>query len=478
MYILTKYKKIPKNLKATFFFAISSFATSGINYITTPIFTRLLTQEQYGIISVYNSWLQIIQVIASMTLIFPGILNVGLYEHKENRWKYLSNILGITTLSSISLSIVYIIFHNIINKITTLPTSLNILMLVICALQPAITFWTFKKRYEYDYKIAFVLSVGSAIFSQIVSIFTTLYFKKKGFENLAEIRLWSASIITILLALFIYVYICKKGKSIINLKLWKSTVLVAIPLIPHYLGSVILSDTDKIMIGKMIGNNKAGIYGLAAVLSAVGVLLWRALGVTFNPFINEKLGERDFKSIRELIKPLWYVTALICLITSLIAPEFIRIFATKEYLEGIYVIPPISIGIFIHILYDNFSAISFFHKKSIKIMMATVIAALSNLILNWIFIHIFGFIIAGYTTLISYFIMTIIHYFNMCYIEKEKIYDIKTAIIITIILSASCLSCNLLYKFTYIRYILIFIILCILCTQIKPLLKALTKMKI
>ena len=75
-----KFKNMPQSLKATLVFAIASFATSGINYLTTPIFTRLLSGAEYGTVAVYNSWYSIVRVFASMTLIFPGILNVGLYD--------------------------------------------------------------------------------------------------------------------------------------------------------------------------------------------------------------------------------------------------------------------------------------------------------------------------------------------------------------------------------------------------------------
>ena len=46
----------------------------------------------YGTIAVYNSWFSIIQVFATLTMVYPGILQVGLYEHSENRWKYLSSV--------------------------------------------------------------------------------------------------------------------------------------------------------------------------------------------------------------------------------------------------------------------------------------------------------------------------------------------------------------------------------------------------
>lgn len=112
MLILKKLRNSSVSLKATLAFGTASFAVSGINYITTPIFTRLLSTSDYGVIAVYNSWNSIIQVFATMTLIFPGILQVGLYEHSENRWKYLSSILGIITCATGILAILCLFFYD------------------------------------------------------------------------------------------------------------------------------------------------------------------------------------------------------------------------------------------------------------------------------------------------------------------------------------------------------------------------------
>ena len=165
-----KFKRMPENLKATLVFAIASFATSGINYLTTPIFTRLLTGAQYDTVAVYNSWFAIVRVFASMTLIFPGILNVGLYDHSENRWKYLSSMLGITSLCSVVLGIVYALCPGVFQSLLGLPNSLMVLMLLSCFALPATTFWTMKQRYEYRYKATFFVSVGSAVLAQAVAV--------------------------------------------------------------------------------------------------------------------------------------------------------------------------------------------------------------------------------------------------------------------------------------------------------------------
>ncbi len=476
--LLNKIKNVPENIKATLVFGIASFSISGLKYITTPIFTRILTTTEYGTVGIYNSWYAIVQVIMSLTLMYPGILNVGLYEHRDNRWKYLSSMLGIITVVSSVVMVLYFLSYKCINNFIGIPPNLVLLMLLTCIFQPASNIWTAKQRYEYKYAITFGVTVGTAFIAQICSVVCVII-KKDSAINLAEVRLWSAGVINIAVAVFLYIYILCKGKQFYNGILWKETLIVAIPLIPHYLSHVLLNGTDKIMIGRMIGADKAGIYNLAAILSSIGVLFWRALLTTFSPFVNAKIGERKFEEIRMAVKPLWIFTGGFCILGALLSPEIIKLFGTKEYLEGVYVVPPVVAGVFTYTMYDAFAAVSFFHKKSVNIMLASMTAAVANIIMNYLGIPKFGFIIAGYTTLISHLILIFMHYLNIKKIEKEKIYDGKLAVLSLLVITGACLSCNLLYQGpSIIRYILSIGILLYLFIKRRTLYKALADMKV
>jgi O-antigen/teichoic acid export membrane protein len=280
------------------------------------------------------------------------------------------------------------------------------------------------------------------------------------------------------LGLCLFAHILRKGRVFVDLLLWKKTFLVALPLIPHYLGGELLSSMDKIMIDALVGKQEAGIYALAAILSAIGILLWRALSVMFNPFVNAKLGSREFTKIREAVKPLMLVVGVLCVIASLAAPEIIRILATEEYLAGVYVVPPVAAGIFIHAMYDTFAAVSFFHKKSTRIMTATLTAAAVNLVGNYVFIKSFGYIAAGYTTLLSNLVLTAMHYRNARCIEPQEIYDPKFSLLSVILVTAGCLLCNLIYPFLVLRYALMAALLVFLWTRRKSVLDMLTSMKV
>ena len=469
-----KFKNMPESVKATLVFAIASFATSGINYLTTPIFTRLLTGAEYGTVSVYNSWYAIVRVIASMTLIFPGILNVGLYEHSENRWKYLSSMLGVTTVSTLALSVLYALFPAVFQNLLGLNGSLMILMLLSCFALPATTFWTMKQKYEYRYQVTFFVSVGSAVLAQAVAVAAVM----AADGHLDQVRLWSAGIVNMAVGLVLFAYILKQGRAFVDIPLWKKTLVVAIPLIPHYVSGELLSSINQIMIGNMVGKAEAGIYSLAAVLSAIGILLWRALTVMFNPFVNAKLGSREFQTIRETVKPLMLVVGVMCVIASLAAPEIIRILATEEYLAGVYVVPPVAAGVFIHAMYDTFAAVSFFHKKSTRIMTATLTAAAVNLVGNYVCITAFGYISAGYVTLLSNLVLTAMHYRNARCVESEEIYDPKFSLLAVALVTAGCLLCSLIYPYAALRYAIVAALLVFLWTRRKSVLDMLMGMKV
>ena len=72
MNITSKYRSLSVQAKAALWFTICSFLQKGISFITVPIFTRLMSTEEYGTYTVYLSWLQILTILTSLYL-FNGV---------------------------------------------------------------------------------------------------------------------------------------------------------------------------------------------------------------------------------------------------------------------------------------------------------------------------------------------------------------------------------------------------------------------
>ena len=82
-----------------------------------------------------------------------------------------------------------------------------------------------------------------------------------------------------------------------------------------------------------------------------------------------------------------------------------------------------------------------------------------NVLLNAIFIPKFGYIVAAYTTLIAYIILSILQGFIMIKVHKKPLYNMKLITVISCLVVLICLIFNSLYKLSIIRYCIIVIIL-------------------
>ena len=99
--LVQKYRTIKAPVKASLWFLICGFLQKGISMITTPIFTRVMTDVEYGRFSVYNSWLSIVQIIVSLNLA-AGVYTRGLVKNENNQKVFTSSMLGLSSTVSLS----------------------------------------------------------------------------------------------------------------------------------------------------------------------------------------------------------------------------------------------------------------------------------------------------------------------------------------------------------------------------------------
>lgn len=144
------------------------------------------------------------------------------------------------------------------------------------------------------------------------------------------------------------------------------------------------------------------------------------------------------------------------------APEVIYIFAGEKYTDAIYVIPPIALSVLFIFEYSLFSTIEYYYEKTKWISTATCICAVLNLVLNFVFIRMYGYYAAGYTTLVCYVFLAYVHYLFYKKVLKEQsedaIYDIKLIFAVSIMVLILMLILVLLYNNMYIRYSIILVL--------------------
>jgi len=461
-----KQKTLSLQSKATMAYLMASLVSKGISALTVPIFTRILSTSQIGITTTYSSWNAILYPIATLSLC-SGSLNIAMMEFKEERDKYQAACLTLTTLSTITLLCIYILFSNFWDQFTTLSSPLMIVMLTSFIFSTALDLWFARQRYEYNYKGTVIISVSSVFLSTIVCIICVIIAKYNNFSNLGEIKIVSQTFVMMGFGIFFYFYIFIKGRCFYDKRMWIFGLKVSLPLIVHTLAKSILDMSDRLMIASICGQEAAGIYGTIYTISTMSLIIWSAINVAMIPFVFENLEDRAYKKINRTVMLVLSMYGIVSICITLAAPEIVQILATKEYYEAVYLIPPISAGIYLTALYNIYGNFLMFKKKTIHIMVATLITGILNLILNYIFIHTFGYAAAAYTTLFCFIILSIMQGIMQRRVYKENIIEDKKIFALSSVIVIVCLAVNFIYNFLILRYIIIVCLIGILIVNRK-----------
>ncbi len=472
--ILKKYSSLPQMAKASFWFLICSVLQKGISVITTPIFTRLMTSSEYGVYNVFVSWENILTIFITFNLSY-GVYTQGLVKFDKDKKIFSASMQGLTICLVILWLVIYIPFREIFNNLLNMNTTYMLLMTLTIWISAVFGFWSANQRVNYNYKLLVIITILASILNPIISIALMKFIDDKVLA-----RILGIAISYIIFYLWMFFEQLIEGKKLYSKKYWKYALRFNIPLIPHYLSQTILSSSDRIMIERIDGRDTAGIYSLAYSISLIMLLFNNALGQTIGPWIYIKIKEKKTNEIIRVAYPSLIGIAFINIVLIAFAPEVVAIFAPKEYYDSIWVIPPVAMSVYFMFAYDLFAKFEFYYEKTNLISIATAIVAIINIITNFIFIKLFGFVAAGYTTLVCYILYVAFHYYFMCKICKhnhiDNPYDLRKLIKITIVFMICGFTFLILYNYFILRYVIIGIMLLLIILKRKVIFSYVKKM--
>lgn len=444
--------------KASIWFVICSFFQKGVSFITVPIFTRLLTTEQYGVFSVYNSWYSILVIFATLNLT-AGVYNNCLVKFPEDRKVVTSSFQGLSTTVTGILFVVYLASMDFWNSVFELSTLFVVVMFAEFVFIPAYSFWCIEQRFDYKYIGIVIITIVIAVGSPIVGIIAVLSTSYR-----AEARVISYALVQVIVGMFFYVYNFRRGKKFFSKEYWIFAIKFNLPLIPHYLSMTVLNQADRIMISQMVSNSAAAIYSVAYSVATIMNMVTTSINSSLCPYTYKALKDGDYRGIRKTGSLLLILVAGMSIIVMAFGPEVVLIVGGEEYYDAIWVLPPIAAAVYFEFLYPLFANIEFYYEKNIGIMIASCLGAIANVILNYIFINIYGYYAAGYTTLVCYIIFGFAHYFmQKKIIVKElgmaqNIYDMKIVVLLSIFEVIAMVGMTLTYNFIALRYSILVIL--------------------
>ena len=454
-----KYREMSTPAKAGLWFTICGFLQRGIAFLTTPIFTRLLTTEQYGVVSVFNTWVELISILCTFNL-FLGGFNNGMRDYKDRRDEYLSAIQGLITSITACWIAVYFIGRNFWNDFLEMSTPIALLMFCQIVASAALSLWAARERFEFRYKHLVIITVANTLLGAVVPVIAILLCPP---EQGANARIAAHAISIICICGCIYIHNLRKGKVFFAKEMWRVAFLFNLPLLPHYLSTMVLNHSDRIMIGKMVGSSEAGLYSVAYSAAMILSILATSINQSFAPWIYGEIDKKSYKNSAKVGNAMFAGVALVLMMLMAFAPECIYVFAGAKYAAAVKIVPSVAASLYFIFMYQIFANIEFYYKRNKFIAYASMSGAVLNLILNYFGIMMFGYIAPGYTTLICYIIFGIAHYLFMRKICNEelngvRLFDSRTIFAIAIGLIAFSIIMMFLYPHTIIRYIILAVI--------------------
>lgn len=435
-------------------YIISSFINGAIFFISAPIFTRLLSLEDYGRVSIFTAWVRLVAIVIGLQT--NTTLAMAKIEYDKPKFeKYTTSVLTISLITAIVIYLVVFFFKN--NLSNLLGFAPSVIMLIIMS-----AFFSYIRNFESSYlihskkpKMLLIITSLYTLGSIGISIIFILRLDYEPFVSKILGELVVFSIIGVILLFKFYF----KGRILFELKYWKYCIPLAIPMIFHQISLVILSQSDKIMIKEIINEEAVGLYAFAYTFAGLLSMFVSATNRAWMPWYLTNTKQN--KNIKKASTKYIFLMSIVTILAMFIAPDLLKIMGPEKYWDGINLIPIVLFGTFFNCLYTIIINYEFYLKKTIWIGLGSIIAALINICINFLLIPKIGLYGAAIATLLSYLLLFIIH---LIIVKREGGFNIETKVFVLGIGFVALGFFVLFFVITtfFIRYIFIVILLIIL----------------
>lgn len=411
-----------KQIKSGVIFLLPLIISNILPLITYPIFTRILTKADYGVLA-----------LAYVYAIFAnGLANLGMnISYDRNFFKYREDDQKSSQL--LYSSIFFVTFNIVVISILTLAfidraaihltgsaTNANIIILAVWAqfFTNAGNFYlTFYRNSENASQFARYTIIGS-ILNFMLSIIWVVFIRV-GVIGLVYAHMVSGAIIFCMLSLKFIV----KYEVSFKWNILLESLKISLPLTPRIFIGVVSTQFDKYMVGKIGTIGGAGIYSLGQRFSYLVFSYMTALENVFSPQVYKKMFDMNAeggKTIGEYLTPFAYISVLAAFAICLFSEEVIRLILPSNF-HGVIDILTVLTLYYSILFFGKINGMQLIYKKKTHITsFITFISLVINIALNIPFIMRWGAMGAAWATLIAGILTGLI-----TFVSAQRQYDIK-----------------------------------------------------
>lgn len=447
--MLSKKEDSRQTAKTAVLNTIANIMSMIVGMIMIPIITRVISPEDLGIASTFLSTRNILVILVTCSVY--TYVHRAMLEYPEDKKNYIFSI-SLFALAGVVISFFVCNFiKEPMKKFLSLDEFLFywlfVSMLAIAVYTIGYNYCVFHNRY----KIVSTIVLCTGPISQILAVVLSYIMPEHKYIG----RVLGLDFVYGVVTFCVFGWFIFGKKPVFKKVYIQKTLDFSIPIIPHMLSQMVLTQCDLIMITYFCGGNESGIYSMAHTIGYLAFTVMSQIMATWSPWVYRRLKEEDKKTIYQNSGMMVLISTYLTIGLVTVSPEVIKLFLTKEYLPCIYIIPPLVVGMFFQIIYLFFYDVEYYYKKPKWIAFFSTIACALNLILNYLLIPRVGAIAAAYTTVASYFIMMVLNGLFSLKFGARKIYKMKAMLAAIVGVILYTVIATVYVEYFLIRYAMI-----------------------
>jgi O-antigen/teichoic acid export membrane protein len=425
-----------KQIKNSIIYIMPMMLKNALPLITMPIFTRILSPDDYGLFG-----------LALIFAIFmSGLANFGMtLAFERNYFQYRKQNEKISELLFSSILFVLLNFILILSISFLFRYKLSILMFgtldhgnFLIAVFVAQFFFTTISQFYYIY---FKNSERAGTYSRFLMLGSVIHFGSSLYlVGILGIGLWGLVLAQLISGVIVFLImtnkVLKELKFSLNFILVKESLKLSYPLTPRIFLGVLNTQFDKYLIGLLSSLGGVGVYHIGKKVSYLTFAIMNAIENVFNPQVYKKMFSEEKDSAKQIgtyLTPFFYFSILITLSISLFSHEIITILTPQDYHLAIPIISLLSVY-YGHMFFGKIVGIQLIYSKKTHVTsLLTISALVLNMGINIPMVMKYGPLGAAWGTLFAGMISR-----SISYIVSQRYYTIqweKMKIIIILIFS-------------------------------------------
>ena len=412
-----------KIIKDSLFYGLVPKLTLFVSVITMPLITPFLTPYDYGISGVLGSYSGLI----------GAFLPLGLHVHLSNSFFELPrhyNLVWGRVLGLMFVSALFCLVVNFLLLTFIIPMTFSVKLVLLCAFASIPLLYS-PNRILAEHLFPLVQKpqplvltnlVGSIL--AIIISFIMIYFFRLGYWGLVVPSVFSGLFCNILFVKFVWkdYHIRPIIEHKVKRIMWM--LKVGLPLVPHGLGFMFLASSANIVMSQLhVSYDEIGLYNHGYTMGGYAVIVTSALQTAIAPQIQRAYRSGDYIGYRQL----YYLCQSVALISSICIciwlPEIYSFLIRNDELrQSCSIASLMCFSNVVMAFYGFLSAPVFIKKNTLQLLWLVFVPGILNFALCLIFIPLFGYRAAIYSTIIAYWSQLLIPFFVKYYNQQAKIW--------------------------------------------------------